>query len=303
MTTRLAPAPYARPLGPIAAAGWSAAFLLVFAVAIAILSSVRPGSEYDDVNGALLDAASVLCVVYAIARFHAPSTTVRELVGARPLGFFSALAAALMGAAAVVPIGALQELIGRRFPQPESRATEVTHALAGLGRNERMMGVIAALVVVPIVDELLFRGALATGVAKDRGRWVALVTTALTFGVIYSIGDFHHIPVYVALGLMLGLARFATGTVLASIGAHLAWRGADLARDARVAGTIDPLVTATYPYPPYTLPVIAAGTAATLLFALILLRLGRNQDRDGDERQPPGPKAAPASSGDGEDDA
>lgn len=289
-----APNPFARPLGPVAAAGWSSAFLVVFAAALTTLSSIHPGSEFDEVSAALLDAAAALAIIFGIARVHAPDAPIADLVGARPIGFLPALAATLMGAAAVVPLGALEAFIARRNPIPEKLATELAQAYSALGHNERIAGALASVVVFPIADELLFRGAIASGIARDRGRWVALILTSLTFAIAYAaLRDFHELPVYLAAGLMFGVARFGTGSVLPAIGAHLAWRGAELAIDARRAGTIDPIVTSTIDYPRYSPAVLAAGTAATLLFAFVLLRFGPRSEHD--ERAPAaGPPAAAA---------
>ena len=300
-----APGPYARPLGPVAAAGWSAAFLLVFAIAMSVLAAVRPNAQPDDVSAALLDAASVLAVVYAIARVHAPEARTRALVGVRPLGVLPALVAAAMGACAVVPCGALQALISRRFPLTDERSAEITHMLASQGRAERIAGVVALVLVMPIADELFFRGALATGVARDKGRVVALATTTLAFALVYAaVFDPHYLPLYLALGVMCGVARLATGTVLAAIVAHLGWRAADLVRDLRVTGTIDPLVTSTYPYPRFELPILAGATVATFALGLLLTRLARAPGDDRAEATPNvGPKPPPAERADHEDDA
>jgi hypothetical protein len=210
-----------------------------------------------------------------------------------------------MGAAAMVPLGAIQDLIARKWPMPEARAAELTHLLAAMPRNERVAGVLAATLLMPIADELFFRGALATGVARDRGRIAAVFTTSITFGLVSCVGDLHYLPMFVLLGLLFAHARLATGSVLASIGAHFAWRLADLARDQRVAGTIDPLVTATYPYPPWGTTTLALFTAATIGFALVLHRFGRvggtdeTDDRDDPRRTPP---ATPPNADDDRDD-
>jgi membrane protease YdiL (CAAX protease family) len=299
-----APGPYARPLGPVAAAGWSAAFLVVFALAMSVLGAVRPGSQPDDVSAALLDAASVLGIVYAIARVHAPEVDTLSLIGVRPLRVVPGLVAAVMGACAVVPFGALQALISRRFPLGDERSAEITHMLASQGRAERIAGVIALVVVMPIADELFFRGALATGVARNKGRVVALVTTVVAFSLVYAaVFDPHYLPLYAALGLMCGVARLTTGSVVAAVVAHLAWRGADLARDLRVTGTIDPLVTATYPYPAYSMPVLVGGTVATIALALLLTRFAPAAADDRVETAPLRPSTKPPPRPDDEDDA
>lgn len=233
---------FARPLGPMAAAGWSALFLLVFVLLGSLFAGIRPGSEHDGVTAALMYTAAGLLALFFIARVHAPEAELRDVVGARPLGVVSAFLAAVMGACASFPLGALEDLITRRFVTAE-QAAEYAKTLASVGRNERVAGVAALLLVAPIADELLFRGAFATGISRDRGRIVAAATTSITFALVSSANDLHYLPLYFAMGLILAHARLSTGSVLAAIGAHLGYRAAELAYTLRAHGTIDPLVT------------------------------------------------------------
>ncbi len=226
----------------MAAAGWSALFLLVFVLLGSVLAGVRPGSEHDGVTAALLYTAAGLVALFFIARVHAPEAELREVVGARPLGVVSAFLAAVMGACASFPLGALEDVITRRFVTAE-QAAEYTKILSSVGRNERVAGVAALLLVAPIADELLFRGAFTTGIARERGRIAAAATTSLVFALVSSANDLHYLPLYFAMGLILAHARLATGSVLAAIGAHLGYRAAELAYTLRTHGTIDPLVT------------------------------------------------------------
>ena len=223
------------------------------------------------------------------------------------MGLLPSLAATFMGAAAVVPLGAIDTAIARKWPPAQERVVELTHAMAAMPRSGRIAGVVAAAVLMPIADELFFRGVLATGVARHRGRTIAVVTTTVAFALVTSVSDLHYLPEMIVVGALLSLARFSTGSVLASIGAHVAWRLADLARDAHVTGTIDPLVTTTYPFAHVPAVVVAMFTAVALACAAILLRFGRVGGTD--ERDEPQPKVAsrpPAAGssggGDGTDD-
>lgn len=267
--------PFSRPLGPMAAAGWSAAFLLIFVFIGSIFASAKPGSEHDGVTAALLYTASALLTILIVVRVHAPDAELRSVLGARPVGFVSALLAAVMGACASFPLGAAEDAITRRFV-PADQAAEYTKILASVPHNSRVFGVAALLLIAPIADELLFRGAFTTGIARDRGRVVAAVTTALTFALVSAANDLHYFPVYVVMGLMLAHARLATGSMLAAVGAHLGYRAAELAHAFRAHGTIDPLVTGltSARLPPRVL--IAAGLIAALC-AWLLARVGEGE--------------------------
>ncbi len=281
-------APFARPLGPMAAAGWSAAFLLVFVFIGGVFAGVRPGSEHDGVTAALLYTASALLVVLLLVRVHAPNARLRDVLGARPVGFISALLASVMGACASFPLGAAEDAITRRFI-PAEQAAEYANTLASVGRSERVLGVIALLLIAPVADELLFRGAFTTGITRDRGRVSAAVTTALMFALVSSANDLHYLPVYVAMGLLLAHARLATGSVLAAIGAHLGYRAAELAHTFRAYGTIDPLVTGLTSASLSPRVLVAAGLG-TIACAWLLARVGGGEPvvavrvREGEEQ-------------------
>jgi membrane protease YdiL (CAAX protease family) len=266
---------FARPLGPMAAAGWSALFLLLFVLLGSVLAGIRPGSEHDGVTAALLYTVAALLTLLFIARTHTPEAELRDLLGARPLGIVSAFLAAVMGACASFPLGALEDLITKRFVTAE-QAAEYTKTLASVGRNERVAGVAALLLVAPIADELLFRGALVTGITRDRGKIVAATTTAITFALVSSANDLHYLPLYFAMGLILAHARLATGSVLAAVGAHLGYRAAELATTLRAHGTIDPLVTGLTgaKMQPRVLVAAALGVMFT---AWLLARVGEGE--------------------------
>jgi uncharacterized protein len=73
------------------------------------------------------------------------------------------------------------------------------------------------IVLAPIFEELLFRGFLYKGFRESKaGKWGAILTTSVIFGVIHI---FNAIPIFI-LGLFLGLAREKTGTVYVPMAMH-----------------------------------------------------------------------------------
>ncbi|MBI2394495.1 MAG: CPBP family intramembrane metalloprotease [Deltaproteobacteria bacterium] len=265
---------FARPLGPMAAALWSAAFLFAYALMVEVVSWVRPGSDRDGATLALLYTAGALLVLLAIARVHAPEASLRVLLGVRPVRFVSALLSALMGACAALPLGALEDAIAKRAV-PVERAADLARDLASVDRKTRIAGVLAVLFVAPIADELIFRGALVSGVARDRGKEAAILATTLGFAFVSSAGNLSFLPVYLALGALLAHARLSTGSVLAAIGAHLALHGVEVAVWFRAHHTIDPLVTGDTPKTPAL--VLAASAAGAVACALLLWRFGEGE--------------------------
>ncbi len=97
--------------------------------------------------------------------------------------------------------------------------------------------VVASLVVstvVPVAEELIFRGALYSALLSPRNkvdpRWFhhilpVMVTTPL-FAAVHGLAGFESLPPFVAVGalaLYLGLLRAATGSVKPSIVGHVVW--------------------------------------------------------------------------------
>jgi membrane protease YdiL (CAAX protease family) len=286
MTQPSGPSRYLRPLGPLAAVSWVVAFVVAFVLGLAILGSIR-GQAIDEVSIALLEAAAAVGVMYGIARVHAPDAALRDILGARPIGFLPILAAALMGGFAVAPLGELHARILQHFPLSHQHATDALSAYAGMTRVQRVGGVLAMSTLGPVVEELVFRGAIATGVERAAGRVTAAATSVVAFALFYGLFEPRQLAIGGSLAVMLVYARFAGGSVLTAIAAHLAFRCADMAHDFRVFGTLDPLVTVARPWPP---TLLIGGTIATLVLAAILPRLGGAVE---EERDPPAPPAPP----------
>lgn len=277
---------FTRPLGPVASAGWSAAFLMVFVFIGSVAAAIKPGTERDGVVAALLYTASALLVLLIVVRVHAPDAELRDVVGARPIGFLSALLAAVVGACSYFPLGALEALLTRKFMSVQE-AAEYAKALSEVGHRERIAGTLALSLVAPVADELFFRGALVSGLVRGRGadespgrgKLLAAVVTSVTFALVSSANDLHYVPLYVLMGLVLVHARLATGSVLGAIAAHLGFRGAELAQAVRTHGTIDPFVTGDVPSVA-PVRVLAVATGLALLFGLLLLRVGEGEKPD-----------------------
>ncbi|WP_176908081.1 CPBP family intramembrane glutamic endopeptidase [Hymenobacter lapidiphilus] len=73
-------------------------------------------------------------------------------------------------------------------------------------------------IVIPVLEEVLFRGVLLQGLLRNKKPWVAIGQQALLFGLIHfnpaqSVGAF-------LIGLLLGWLCYRTGSLLPGIGIH-----------------------------------------------------------------------------------
>ncbi|MCC6531772.1 MAG: CPBP family intramembrane metalloprotease [Burkholderiales bacterium] len=80
----------------------------------------------------------------------------------------------------------------------------------------------ALVVATPIFEELLFRGFVFAGIrASPLGGFGAVVITALAWTLIHQEYDPLEFSIIFIIGLMLGIARLRTGSVLVTMAMHM----------------------------------------------------------------------------------
>jgi uncharacterized protein len=78
--------------------------------------------------------------------------------------------------------------------------------------------IILAVVVAPIVEELVFRAGIYRYLKGHLPRWLAIGVSSLLFGVVH--GNIHGLPGLVAVGVMLAIAYEATANIRVPIIFH-----------------------------------------------------------------------------------
>lgn len=94
----------------------------------------------------------------------------------------------------------------------ESKGIEIPFFLLGV------------VVLAPVAEELLFRGALLRGLLRRTNPLAAVVGSAVVFALVHLIGDLgtgYYVPAFVLLGVISGWMAVTTGNLAASIGLHM----------------------------------------------------------------------------------
>lgn len=101
---------------------------------------------------------------------------------------------------------------------PEQWLESYSEASAGLDSGG-VIGVIAIVLVAPVVEEFVFRGLIATRLSRAMPGWLAVVLSAVLFGVC------HGHPVWFGyafvLGVFFGFIDLRAGSILPSILGHM----------------------------------------------------------------------------------
>lgn len=96
----------------------------------------------------------------------------------------------------------------------------------------RWVLVAGAVLVTPVVEEILFRGLLQSALAAALPwRWGAVLGASALFTLAHTAGgvEAHSLPAIAVLGLSMGIAYERTGRIAVPIAMHLAFNGANVA--------------------------------------------------------------------------
>lgn len=84
-------------------------------------------------------------------------------------------------------------------------------------------GILRIVIIAPIVEELIFRGIIMSGFTRNYNAVFAIFFSALLFALFHL--NPWQFPAAFTLGLILGLIRIRTGSVLACIAGHAIHNG------------------------------------------------------------------------------
>jgi membrane protease YdiL (CAAX protease family) len=246
------------------ATGWALGTTFFFLVLVSVLASFRPGVLDDVVTQVACQAIAYLLAIFLMLRVHAPSASIRDFIGARPTSPLFYPLAVLLGVAMSIPTNAFYDVIDKRWPTKD----EDVVAKLFLGEGAPMRALIALVVVVcgPVIEEVLFRGALFRPMRKTLQGWMVVVVTAVLFGIVH-LSPQKLLPIAM-VGLVLGVTRLASGSLLPSMLAHAAFNAMPFVA----------LVTQKQGTAPADVPVplwlVAATSAATLVLLAAVRVLG-----------------------------
>ncbi len=207
-----------RPMSFFGAALWVTLATLAFMWLAALLVSIREATMTDHVVLVVAQGCAYLLVLFGILRVHAPEQSIREVVGLRathpgfyPLSF-------VLGAASAVPATWLLMRIEQRFPSDAARAHEFSELFYEASMGRRVAMAVAIVVVGPIVEELLFRGAIFGPLARRQRAGAVVAMTAVYFAFVHP--EPRSMPPIFLVGLLLGFMRAASGSLVPAILLH-----------------------------------------------------------------------------------
>jgi uncharacterized protein len=246
-------------LSPAAALGWTLGATLLLRFSVTLLEQLRPGASSDIVSLTACEAASYLLACFGALQVHAPEASARGALGLRPSHPAMPALGAALGLLLLLPTESVRQLTERFMPETERELAARAALLAADSVPRAAILILCVACVVPLVEELFYRGALFGGLRRTTSASSAALFSALFF-------VFGHLnpkvwPQLLVAALVLGYLRAATGSVFACIALHVAFNGATVA--AHVSGVTSVTRPLVLPW-----PIMLGGWVATgvLLF-------------------------------------
>lgn len=178
-----------------------------------------PNTRTDFVTQSALFAIVLLLTTYAVLLVHASEHPPHRALGIRPSA--PALVALGVGIGGLLPfaVGSVNALIDAKFP-PSEEAKVVSQLLASTTSSARAIGlVVATSIVLPLVAELLFRGAIFG--AMRRSASLALATLGASITPVLAEFEWRHWPAAFLVGALASHVRAASGSLLPALALHV----------------------------------------------------------------------------------
>lgn len=145
-----------------------------------------------------------------------------RLSAARPWATFGLFVAGVVAILVVPVVVGLVVVLAGGAPTGLNQA-QLVSALGGA--DTRWLIAIAAVVFGPIIEELVFREALAWRLQRRLPAWLLIVGSSLLFGLwhLKDVADLASVAVYASMGLVLaGVMWLTRGNLVAAVTTHAA---------------------------------------------------------------------------------
>lgn len=113
------------------------------------------------------------------------------------------------------------------------------------GDPGKFLGTLGVMATAAATEEVVFRGVIFRIVEERGGSWLALVVSAVLFGLLHLLGSseasgaaefWGGIAIVLQGGLLMGAAYLATRSLWLPIGVHFAWNAVEAAFGTAVSG-------------------------------------------------------------------
>jgi membrane protease YdiL (CAAX protease family) len=213
-------------LGVVQVVLWSFGIQLAFLFSVPIAAALFPGLATDLVMQAALLALVYFagCSLFAARR---PGRTWSETFALRKTSLWLVLISLALGVVASLPAHALAGYVERLVPMSDTEEKALDELMTPRSLAHAIAFFVFVAGIGPFAEELVYRGALYTGLRPGHSPAYAGWTTGALFTVIHAEPRFW--PSILALAGVLAFARAVSGSIWPSVFLHVAFNATALA--------------------------------------------------------------------------
>ncbi len=212
------PDPSIRPLTLLGAALWVVGIELCFWWVLIAVGSIREAADRDLISRLCCQLIAYTFGLFLLLRVHGPHSPIADFIAARKTHLAFYPLALTLGVAVAVPAAWLLGAIEQRWPPPQP-----DHGFVALfqlaSRPEQLIIAFGVVLAGPLLEEVLFRGAIFRPLREANAPWKTVLFTAGLFALVH-IDPRRMVPIFI-LGLMLGYLRAASGSLIPPVLLHM----------------------------------------------------------------------------------
>jgi membrane protease YdiL (CAAX protease family) len=209
----------------LAAAGWTLVAVLFFYFTLSVADSLRAGAQKDVVTQATCCALAYSLTLFVILRVHEPEGSIRNVLALKMPPLLTIPLAVIAGAGLAAPAAWLNQVMLARFPYSDAEKEQLETFVGGSSYDttpKKIALVVVMVFLMPLLDELFFRGALFTPLRK-RARLEPVIMATAAYETLSSSSHVRVMFSLLALSLALSWIRGMSGSSIPAILARMAF--------------------------------------------------------------------------------
>lgn len=202
---------------PALKSGYAAAGIQVSRSELSLEAVKLLSGEYSHLFMIIFNAAVIVIVLYALKKRELIGLSGEKIYSARPISVWSAIIGGIFTSALISVILTLV----LNTPSLGGAAESYSAAIERASRGPIAAELISTILFAPISEELLLRGMIFGRLRRDFPAAAAIIVSSAIFAVL------HGNPVWICyalvLGIILGIIRETTGSLICPIVFHIAF--------------------------------------------------------------------------------
>jgi membrane protease YdiL (CAAX protease family) len=188
---------------------------------VMLVGSVKESSSRDLISQLFCQVIAYGLGLFLLLRAKAPNAKIRDFISLRATNPWFFPLALMLGIAAWPLAAQLHGYIHELWPQDTNEYDFVT-LFYEVSMSQRVLIALGVTAVGPLLEEVLFRGAIFGPMRKMYEPLQVVLLTALYFALAHILQPRGVLPIFL-IGILLGYLRVASGSMLPSAMLHMSF--------------------------------------------------------------------------------